>query len=705
MREKENTNLKNKINLKNLLVKKTQPSFNLQSVNIQTIPKEKTQNYFNGDKKFITKLPNKIRYLNSTITNNNISNNYLLNDDQISFFSFYNSNKEPSPINSLNSSPYSTYTQKKRNYKRLQKKYKHKYNNFNINSSNSINNLSLNSKIINTNQSVSLNSSSSSSYNDCSDSSDFSYRSRENKRKNYKELMMAEEDDLDYLKRKEVGLVSSDEEDDNSTENNSTLEENFSNEIERILIEIYNKNISIISSGNYSEINKNKNEIEDIEKQIKKYLKKKNFKTNLLVLKCLSNKIKELVGKYKEKVFEIEEIKTKYDKSKLKIQLLRNSAIIHCNNSVGSNVATNSNSSYDSYNYNYNYDEENFINNNFILDVQEEVAGKGISNILLRELINIKKTLKISSKEIESIFKYPLSLLKNENGKKIKFSVELMQSEEFCKTLLNDEFIYISLSQMKSIFTRITIPNMIQWIDEVLEDCDHKNEMTRFVKYINEKLGITNENIDNNKKIINNYLDESKIKETSNNNNLLDEQIGKNIAFSLDTGSSVEGIPFKNEKNVKNQNNNEFEESNKNNNINNNINNSNKKAKKKKQKNIEDENKNDNNKVNFKDIDELLNYINDETDSKKSKKKGKKGKKNKKQNNANKEKECENNLLKSSEHNNEDEVYYGDTNDDDFEKIFEDFKKDIEKNTVYIRDINKFKPCLSQEFIKNKCSN
>ena len=701
MREKENTNLKNKINLKNLLVKKTQPSFNLQSVNIQTITKEKTQNYFNGDKKFITKLPNKIRYLNSTITNNNINNNYLLNDDQISFFSFYNSNKEPSPINSLNSSPYSTYTQKKRNYKRLQKKYKHKYNNFNINSSNSINNLSLNSKIINTNQSVSLNSSSSSSYNDCSDSSDFSYRSRENKRKNYKELMMAEEDDLDYLKRKEVGLVSSDEEDDNYTENNSTLEENFSNEIERILIEIYNKNISIISSGNYSEINKNKNEIEDIEKQIKKYLKKKNFKTNLLVLKCLSNKIKELVGKYKEKVFEIEEIKTKYDKSKLKIQLLRNSAIIHCNNSVGSNVATNSNSSYDSYNYNYNYDEENFINNNIILDVQEEVAGKGISNILLRELINIKKTLKISSKEIEGIFKYPLSLLKNENGKKIKFSVELMQSEEFCKTLLNDEFIYISLSQMKGIFTRITIPNMIQWIEEVLEDCDHKNEMTRFVKYINEKLGITNENIDNNKKIINNYLDESKIKETSNNNNLLDEQIGKNIAFSLDTGSSVEGIPFKNEKNVKNQNNNEFEESNKNENLNN----SNKKTKKKKQKNNENENKNDNNKVNFKDIDELLNYINDETDSKKGKKKGKKGKKNKKQNNANKEKECENNLLKSSEQNNEEEAYYGDTNDDDFEKIFEDFKKDIEKNTVYIYDINKIEPCLSKEFITNKCSN
>jgi hypothetical protein len=91
--------------------------------------------------------------------------------------------------------------------------------------------------------------------------------------------MMAEEDDLDYLKRREVGLVSSDEEENNnSVDNNNSLEENFSNEIERILIEIYNKNISIISSGNYSDINKNKSEIEDIEKQIKKFLKKKILK-------------------------------------------------------------------------------------------------------------------------------------------------------------------------------------------------------------------------------------------------------------------------------------------------------------------------------------------------------------------------------------------------------------------------------------------
>ena len=109
--------------------------------------------------------------------------------------------------------------------------------------------------------------------------------------------MMVEENELDYLKRSEVGLISTDEEDNNnSMENSNSIEENFNNEIERILIEIYNKNISLISSGNSSDISKNSGEIQDIEKQIKKYLKRENLKTNLLVLKSLGNKIKELIG-------------------------------------------------------------------------------------------------------------------------------------------------------------------------------------------------------------------------------------------------------------------------------------------------------------------------------------------------------------------------------------------------------------------------
>ena len=653
MRDKENRNLKTKISLKNFLAKKSQQqSFPLNSVNIQTITPYKNCN----KKLFSTKDMSSLKYLNTP--NSNISKNYIINEDQISF-SCYNSNQEPSPINSLNSS-FSTYTQKKRNHKRHRKKYK----NNNIHTLDSINNISLNSNIINTNNSDSSHSSNTSSYNECSDSSDISFQSRDNKRKNYYELMMAEENEIDYLSRKEVGLVSSEEEDNNnSVDNNNSIEDNFSNEIERILIEIYNKNISIISSGEYND-SKNNYEIDDIEKQIKKYLKKQNVKTNLLVLKCLSNKIKELVGKYREKVFEIEEIKKIYDANKLKRQLMRNNinnnTVAHSCNSVGSNLATNSNSSYDSNN---NNEEDLFYKNTLLLKVQDEIAGKGITNILLRELINIKKTLKISSKEIESIFKYPLSILKNENGKKIKFSVELMQLEEFCKTLLNDELISTLLLQMKVVFSQFKMPEIIQLIEQIQDESSHKNEMTRFDKYINDKLGISNTiNDNNNNAISDTYEAETEITFNNNNNNINDNGNESN----------------NNDKNqIANNINNEVESNNNN-----------------KKYDINSgtdsgSNNSEDNKCNFQDIDELLNYINEDTDSKKGRKKNKKNKKNKKINN-------KDNIEISK--NDEKEIQCQVNNDFDIE--FEKFKKDIEKDTIYFYEFNKISPCLSDEFLE-----
>ena len=574
MKEKDSKNYKNKITLKNFLMSKNGQSFKTKNINIQTINIDKNQKSCNKVKKiFSSKNLNKIKYLNNSSINYNINNikynnNYYQNEDEISIFDSSESERVPSPINSINNSSYLTHTKKKKNQKRYHKqrikKYRSKYNN-------SKNNSSLNSNI--DNNSISLYSSSSSSFdNDYSESSNVSFKSRDNKRKKYLEKMMVEENELDFLKKSEVGLISSEEEDNNnSLDTNNSMEENFNNEIERILIEIYNKNISLISSGNYNELNKNSNEIEDIEKQIKKYLKRESINTNLLVLKSLSNKIKELVGKYKEKIFEIEEIKNIYEANQLKRQLLINNQIIHCNNSVGSNVATNSNSSYDSY---YN-DEEIFLKNNLLLNVQDEIQGKGITNILLRELINIKNTLKISSKEIEGIFKYPLNILKNENGKKIKFSIELMQCEEFSNTILNDELISALLTQIKGIFYQITIPRISKWLEELEENYEHKNEMTRFIKYINENLGIKsddndkiNENIKNNDK---NYF--------LNNNKELKEKIENNENS-------------KKEKNKK-----EKKKNKKNNKENNNI--------------IKNENKENENELNFKDIDELLNYIND----------------------------------------------------------------------------------------------
>ena len=650
MKAKDSKNLKKKIGLKNLFVQKNTQSFKPKNINIQTINIDKTNNYFNEDKKFFsTKNLNKIRYLNNSSIIYNINNaNYLQDEEQISLFDSSGSDRVPSPIDSLKSSSYFTNTIKKRKYKRHQKKIK-----------NNINNLSLNSNINNCNNSIFLYSSSSSD-NDYSES-DVSCNSRDDRKKIYYEKMMIEENELDYLKRSEVGLISSEEEDNNSVDNSNSIEENFNNEIERILIEIYNKNISIVSSGyyNYNEINKNNSEIEDIEKQIKKYLKKENFKTILLVLKSLSNKIKELVGKYKEKVFEIEDIKNIYDANQHKRQILLSNQIIHCNNSIESNVATNSNSNSPCESFN---EEENYIKNNLLINVDDEIAGKGIANILLRELINIKKTLKISSKEIEGIFKYPLNILKDENGKKIKFSVELMQCEEFCKTLLNDDLISALLNQIKNIFYQIKTPKYIKLIEELEENCIHKNEMTRFVEYINGRLDDIKRNSNNNN---DNDLDESNGEEIINND-ITENKIEKETDFSLNKSFSNESNgtvkKIKRKKNNKNKNN----------------------------KNENDENINK--EMTFKDIDELLNYINEDSDSKKGKKKCRKSKKNKKQNNSVKDNQQE---KKENNENSDDNLF-----DEDFEKEFEIFKNDIENNSIHINKITKTKPCLSDDFLE-----
>ena len=627
MQTKDKKNLNNKIAFKNILVPKNLLYSNTEKINIQTIKIDKAKNYLNEDKRFFSsKNLKKIRYLNNASINYNIkSKNYRQNDEQISFYDSSESNRSPSPINSLNQSSYITYTKKKKQ-KRHQKQNAIK----NYQYSSSINNISFNSNVNNT---IFLNSSSSSSSdNDYSESSEISYRSRDNKRKNYFDQMMIEENELDYLKKSEVGIITSEEEDNNnSLDNSNFIEENFNNEIERILIEIYNNNITLISSGNYNEINKNSSQVKDVEKQIKNYLKRENLKTNLKVLRTLSNKIKELVGKYKEKVFEIKEIKSIYEIIQRR-QLLINNQIIHCNNSGESNVATNSNSN--SLDYSFN-EEDNYNFGNLISNLQDEKP-----DILLRELINIKKTLKISSKEIEQIFRYPLNLLKNENGKKIKFSIELMQREEFCKTLLNDEIISTILKHIKEIFCQNNSSNIIKMIEELEENCDHKNEMTRFVEYINNKL--------EKKKNENNKLDENK--------NENDEQ------------------------------------------INDNVNNKNHKEKKgKKRNNNENKNNNDEKEIDFKDIDALLNYINEDTDSKKGKKKGKKSKKNKKQNKKQNKKE-EKEIIQDNNN------YYDDITNNlgyEFEKEFENFKKEIEESSINIYNTNKIIPCLSNDFIKN----
>ena len=664
MKEKSFKNLKNKIGLKNFLVSKNEPNFRPKNINIKTINIKKNFSHFNEDKNFFSeKYLNKIIYYDSKQNYNIVTKNdyFQKKNKRNHILNSSDSESIPSPISLMNSSPYIPSGKKKYKRRRIHKKNIRnkrsiKYNNA---SNSSIQNLSFNTNSNSYNKKnisyiYSNSSSSEKEEYDYSDSSDTSYKSRENKRKKYLDKMLVEENELDYLKKSEVGLNSTEEEDNNSVDNNNSIEENFNNEIERILIEIYNKNISLISSGNVYEINKSFGEVQDIERQIKKYLKRENLKTNLLVLKSLSNKIKELIGKYKEKVFEIEEIKS--IKFSLQRQIL-NEQIFRCNNSLESNVATNynSNESYNSY-----IDEDNFIKNNLVLKPEDEINKKGVTHILLRELINIKRTLKVSSKEIEGIFKYPLNILKNDEGKKIKFSIELMQREEFCKTLLEDDLISNILIQIKEIFFKEKNQKVTKWLFELDESYQHKNEMTKFVKYINDKLPIKTQNY--NKTNESNYLEELKSdeeKDVDNNNNI-----------------NINDTP---------------------------VDDMNKKIKKRRNKRSEEEkimNKEedkDKEEMQFKDIDEILNYINDDTDSKKGKKKCKKGKKNKNKN-SNKE-EKENQLNKNNNGNDNEEVR---NLLNDFDKEFEDFKNDIAKDTIFIYEINsKIKPCLSDNFLNS----
>ena len=661
MEEKNFKNLKNKIGLKNFLVSKNKPTFKSKNINIKTINIEKNFNYFTEDKKFFAeKNMNNITYLNS-INNYNIvtKNDFFNKKKKNSFLNSSDSEGAPSSISILGSSPYipsgkKKFRKKKYHYNKIRNKKINKY----INTNNSLmHNLSFNTNSnSNTKTNISYinsNSSSSEEDNEYTDSSEASYKSKENKRKKYLDKMLVEENDLDYLKKSEVGLYSSEEEDDynNSVDNiNNTIEENFNNEIERILIEIYNKNISLISSGNVYDINKNYGEVQDIEKQIKKYLQRENLNTNLLVLKSLSNKIKELIGKYKEKVFEIEKIKI--IRKDLQQRLL-NEQIMKCNNSLESNVATNYNSN---ESYNSGIDEENFIKKNLVLKRDDELNKKGVSFILLRELINIQRTLKVSSKEIEGIFKYPLNILKNEDGKKIKFSVELMQREEFCKTILEDELISNILIQIKEIFYRHKNQKISKWILELDESYQHRNEMTKFIEYINDLLPIKSLYENESKINESNYFDELNIKEENmieNCDNINNQEINKKIKKKR-----------------------------------------NKKGNNKINEKIEDEKEKE--ELQFKDIDEILNYINDTTDTKKGKKKYKKGRKNKNKN-FNKEEEEKDKGEINNINNNEDQK-----GSDEFDIQFENFKNDILNNTVYVYEINeKIKPCLSENFLNS----
>ena len=689
--DKNSKNVKNKISFKGTLSQKNLKPIKPERINIQTLikPKINTSNFSKQIKikKFFE--PNE---LSPKYRNNDSSFNSLKNTT-------YTNNKKMLLSDSLNNSFKSTYTSKKRKYKRNKKiKRKNIFKNNHIisNSIESINNIyieslnNINSKLKNNclpySSSISFSNKSrnnsnysnysSSSNNNNSDSSETSYNSiQEYKKQAYYSKMILDEKELENLTKKEIGIISSDDEEENninSEENNEKyynnssimniqLQENYIEEIERILIDIYNKNISIINSQNLdSPIPKKSFEASTIDKKkMKKIFKKQDDEKNLLVLKILSDKIKCLIEKCKEKIYEIDDIK------KIHEQYIRENNQRYCNSIGSSGLTTNSNSY--SYHGNGSDDDNYFIRNNLLLNnIQDESFCKGISYDLLTQLINIKNTLKISSKEIENIFKYAFNSLKTNDGKKAKISLELVQLEQFKKIILKDDIISTLLIQIKLVFKKQKEDYIVQIIEQLQQECSlHKDSMTKFDNLLCQNLGISNE--ENEKKnIIKENNNEFEIdNEKIDNNKILNEKIMDNYKYENENNDSQEinnnlfnlaNISSNEEENIEEENNiindeknkdeennnnemnemNEIHENNENNNniINNNdniiqINNEN--ANVNINKNINDKNsQNNNDNINFENIDDLIKFINEDSEGKGSNKKHKKKNKKKK---------------------------------------------------------------------------
>lgn len=224
-------------------------------------------------------------------------------------------------------------------------------------------------------------------------------------------------------------------------------------------------------------------------------------------MQVLSKKIKELINKYKEKIIEIPEISVIYSKYKSKkkenkssnetkelinpfslTSFYKNTALFKqqlaspCLIKKNINLSTTSSQG-------LSITPQTKLSN---IIIQNEITER-ITNILLKELINIKHTLKRSSYEIQQIFQYPLSILK------LKYSIEKIQLEAYHNILLNDELLSTLLLQIKLLFTKKSSHNIQELLRIIEDDRSYSyHEMTNFDKEINQSLGIAIELFDNN---------------------------------------------------------------------------------------------------------------------------------------------------------------------------------------------------------------
>ena len=450
---------------------------------------------------------------------------------------------------------------------------------------------------------------------------------------------------------------------------------------------------------NYNKKYKQKSSLENSKNELKLTFKQLNEQYNFFVLQILSKKMKELINKYKEKIFEISDISKIYKNYQRKQNNESNNDLSHeyfSINSKNKNNQNNNNSNNNTQNSLLISQIKNKKNYHNLLElVQKEINENKITDTLLRELINIKETLQQSSFEINQIFKYPLSLLK------IKFSMEQIQLEAFNKILVKDELISTLLFQIKVLFQNSHNKKFLEYVSIIEDDKNYtKNEMVKFDQLLEEKLknknlinSINNINNNNNPSFLYNNSNSTKAQsdicddEMSNGSNeeiIIKQNFNnyrKNILTNSVSSTQSQSNSNGNNQNLEGNNNNEEEM-------------------KFVDKNI--------------DIDTLVKIIDSQEDicsHKKKKKKKNKNKNKKTLNNINLGVKIFNNNDNNISKNNNNNINYLNNNnsfnnlnnskndESDFENVFKDFKEDITKNSLYIYETNKMKCNISSNFL------
>ena len=518
------------------------------------------------------------------------------------------------------------------------------------------------------------------------DNSDDSLSSSDIRKKNF-----YEEEIFNYPTKSDVGLISSEEE---SIGNDPHLKFKLENEIESILIEIYNKNFP-----SNDKISKRKNHL--LKRDKYRYLKKNNIELNknelkitfgqlnerynYFVLQILSKKIKELIYKYKEKLFENEELSKINQEFKKKKEEIINTTDkffqeicnqtdrknLKENNRMFSPTASTSSNISDSYMLNqFNLDKTYF--NSIFLQIIKNI-NSNLGNTIFRELDNIKTSLRNSSIEIKQIFQYPLKLLKN------NFSIECIQLEAFNKILIKDDLISTILIQTKEYLIKKNLNSYLELINSLVNDKKYdRKEMTWFDKLLSQILKNKFKNIN----IIDNSLNEN-CKECFIDNNSIEsdnENINENIYIKKNILSSS-FCSIDSHVNINNNNNN--------NSINNKVNN-------------EIINNEEENKLVDLDIDDLVKLIDSDENNNHKKKKKKKNKKNKNKNICgNKLNNDHENLI--IENKNVVKNFSEEIDNKEFENIYNEFKININKNSL--NNNEKIKPKLSAKWLMELYTN